>query len=55
MTDRVLRTQNPDVKSRDSRDNAVRLRHVEPARVPLRYVAPSTSQLLVSLPQLAKA
>ena len=32
-----------------------RLRHVEPARVPLRHAAPSPSQLLDSLHQLAKA
>ena len=32
-TERSPRAQNPDAKSRDTRDNAVRLRHVEPARV----------------------
>ena len=33
------RAQKPDAKSRGTRDNAVRLRHVEPARVPLRHCA----------------
>ena len=36
-------------------DNAVRLRHVEPARVPLRHAAPSPPQVLDSLHRLAKA
>ena len=35
--------------------NAVRLRHVEPARVPLRHAAPSPPQVLDSLHRLAKA
>ena len=35
--------------------NVVRLRHVEPARVPLRHAAPSPPQLLDSLYRLAKA
>ena len=33
--------QNTDAESRGTRANAVRLRHVEPARVPLRHAAPS--------------
>ena len=36
------------------RDNNARLRHVEPACVPLRYAAPSPPQLTDSLHQLAK-
>ena len=40
-TERFLRAHNPDAKSRDTRDNAVQLRHVEPACVPLRYAASS--------------
>ena len=43
------------MKSRGTRDNAVRLRHVEPARVPLRHAAPSPPQVFVSLHRLAKA
>ena len=31
------RGQNPDAKGRGTRDNAVRLRHMEPARVPLQH------------------
>ena len=46
--------QHPDPKSRGTRNNAVRLRHVEPARVPLQHVAPSSSQLPDSLHRLAK-
>ena len=34
-TKRSPRAQNPDAKSRGTRDNAGRLCHVEPARVPL--------------------
>ena len=34
-TERSPRAQNPDAKSRGTRDNAVQLCHVEPARVPL--------------------
>ena len=41
-TERSPRAQNPDAKSRGTRDNAVRLRDVEPARVPLRHAAPSS-------------
>ena len=40
---------------RGTRDNAVRLRHVEPARVPLRYAASSPPQVLDSLNRLVKA
>ena len=35
--ERSSRAQNLDAHSRGTRDNAVRLRHVEPARVPLRH------------------
>ena len=55
LTERSPRAQNPDAKSRGTRDNAVRLRHVEPARVPLRHAAPSPPQVPDSLHQLAKA
>ena len=54
-TGRSPRAQNPDAKSRGSRDNAVRLRHVEPAHVPLRHAAPTPPQVLDSLHRLAKA
>ena len=54
-TERSPRAQNPDTKSRGTRDNAVRLRHLEPARVPLRHAAPSPPQVLDSLHRLAKA
>ena len=54
-TERSLRAQNPDAKSRGTRDKAVRLRHVEPVRVPLRHAAPSPPQLPDSLHRLAKA
>ena len=54
-TERSPRAQNTDAKSRGTRDNAVRLRHVEPARVPLRHAAPSPPQVLDSLNRLAKA
>ena len=47
-TERSPRAQNPDAESRGARDNAVRLRHVEPARVPLRHPAPSPPQVLDS-------
>ena len=53
-TERSSRAQNPDDKNRDTRDNAARLRHVEPARVPLRHAAPSPPQLPDSLYRLAK-
>ena len=54
-TERSPRAQNPDAKSRGTRDNAVGLRDVEPARVPLRHAAPSPPQVLDSLHRLAKA
>ena len=42
---RSPRAQNPDAKRRGTTpDNAVRLRHVEPTRVPLRHAAPSPPQ-----------
>ena len=53
-TERSPRAQNTDAKSRDTRDNAVRLRHVEPARRPLRHAAPSPPQVPDSLHRLAK-
>ena len=54
-TERSPRAQNPDAKSRGTRDNAVRLRYVEPARVPLRHAAPGPPQVLDSLHRSAKA
>ena len=48
-TERSPRAQNPDAKSRGTRDNAVRLRHEEPAHVPLLHAAPSPPQVLNSL------
>ena len=54
-TERPPRAQNPDAKSRGTRNNSVRLRHVEPARVPLRHAAPSPPQVLESLHRFAKA
>ena len=53
-TERSPRAQNPDAKSRGTRDNAVRLRYVEPARVPLGHAVPSPPQVLDSLHRLAK-
>ena len=53
-TDRSPRAQNPDAKSRGTRNNAVRLRRVEPERVPLRHAAPSPPHVLDSLHRLAK-
>ena len=55
FTERSPRAQNSDAKSRGTRDNAVRLRDVEPARVPLPHAAPSPPQFLDSLHRLAKA
>ena len=52
-TERSPRVQNPDAKSRGTRDNAVWLRRVE--RVPPRLAAPSPPQALNSLHRLAKA
>ena len=54
-TERPSRAQIPDANSRGTRDNAVPLRHVKPARVPLRYATPSAPQVLDSLHHLAKA
>ena len=54
-TKRSPRAPNPDAKSRGTRDNAVRLRHVEPARVPPRHAAPSPPQVLDALHRLAKS
>ena len=53
-TERSPRDQNPDLKSQDNRDNALRLRHMEPAPVPLGHAAPSPPQLPDSLYRLAK-
>ena len=52
-TERSPRAQNLDAKSRGTRDNAVKLRHVEPARVPLQHATPSPPQLPDSLHRLA--
>ena len=54
-TEHSPRAQNTDPKSRGIGDNAVRLHHLEPARLPLRHTAPSRSQVLDSLHWLAKA
>ena len=53
-TERSPRAQNPDAKSRGTQDNAVRLHHVEPARVSLRHAAPSPPQPPNSLYRLTK-
>ena len=53
-TERSPRAQNTDAQSRGTRDNAVPLRHVEPADVPLRHAAPSPPQFPESLHLLAK-
>ena len=45
-TERSPRAQNTDAKSRGTRGNTVRLRHVEPARLPLRHTAPSHHRFL---------
>ena len=52
--ERHPRAQNPDTQSRGTPDNTVRLRHVEPARVPSWHAAPSPPQLPDSLHRLAK-
>ena len=54
-TERSPRAQIPGAKSRGTRGNAIRLRNVELARVPLRHAAPSPPQVLDSLYRLAKA
>ena len=54
-TERSPRAQHSDAKSRGTRDNAVRLPHLEPAGMPLQHAAPSPPQVLVSLNRLAKA
>ena len=46
--------QIPDAKIRGTRDNVIRLRHVEPARVPLRHAAMCPLQLLDSLHRSAR-
>ena len=55
LTECSPRAQNTDAKSRGTRDNPVRLRHVEPARLPLRHAVPSPPHILDSLHRLAKA
>ena len=52
-TERSPRAQNPDAKSRGTRD--LWLCHVEPARVPLRHAVLSPRHVLDSLHRLAKA
>ena len=47
-TERSPRAQNTDAQSRGTRDNAVRLRHVEPARV-TRCAKPTTTSWLAAL------
>ena len=54
-TERSPRAQDSDAKSRGTRVNAVRLRYVEPTRVPLPHAARSPPQVLDSLHRLAKA
>ena len=49
-----LELKTPIPQSRDTRDNAVRLRRVEPARVPLWHTAPSPRQFLDLLGLLAQ-
>ena len=54
-TERSPRAQNSGAQSRCTRDSsAVRLLHVEPARVPLRHAAPNPPQLAGSLRRLAR-
>ena len=53
-TERSPRAQTPDAKNRGTGDNAVRLRHVESVRIPLRHATPNQPQLPDSLPRLAK-
>ena len=53
-TERSPRAQNPDAQSRGTRDNDVRLRNVEPPRVPLGRAAPNPPQVLDSLYRLVK-
>ena len=53
-TERSPRAQNPDAKSRGTRDNAVRLHHVESTRVPILHAAPSPPQFPDLLHRLAK-
>ena len=47
--ERSPRAQNTDAKSRGTRDNAVRLRHVELARLSIRHSASSPPQVLAAL------
>ena len=54
-TERSPRAQTPDAKSRGTRDNDIRLRHMEPACLPLRHTAPNPPQVLDSLHWLAKS
>ena len=54
-TERRRRAQDPDAESRSTRDNAVQMCHVEPARVPLRHAAQSPPRLADPLYRMAKA
>ena len=54
-TERSPQAQNPEAKSRGTRENAVRLRHVKPMRMPLRHAVPRPPQVLHSLHRLAQA
>ena len=49
-----LELKSQHATSRGTPDNAVRLRHVEPVRVPLRHAAPSRRQVHDSLHRLAE-
>ena len=53
-TERSPPVQTSNDKSRGTPENAVRLHHLEPARVPLRHAGPSSPQLPDSQHQLAK-
>ena len=54
LTECFPQARNPNAKIQRTRDIALRLRNVEPTRVPLRHAAPSPSQLPDSLHRLAK-
>ena len=53
-TERPPRAKNSDAKSQGTRDNIVRLRHVDPARVPLWHAATRPPQLPDLLNWLAR-
>ena len=46
-TKRPPRAQDTDAKSQCTRDNAIRLRHVESVRVPLRHAAPRALHIVL--------